>query len=592
MRLFASVLAVALLLPFAACTKKSDGNPNVLNLVLIEKIKGMDPALGEDIYQSKIEVLAFESLMTYHPFKRPFQLAPLTAETMPQISKDGLTYTFKIRKGIFFHDDAAFPNGQGRELKAKDYEYSLKRIADPRVRSTGWWLYENHVVGLDEWRAKFSKDGAPATNYDEIIPGLRALDDYTFQIQLKQPYPQLLNALSMSTSVAVAREVVEKYGAEIINHPVGTGAFIVTSFEPADHVTYRRNPKYWGKFPADGPAADAGKQLPLVDGVNFRVIVEAQPRWLHFMKGELDVVDIPKDNFGSAVKVIDPTKPASLENIELLPELKSKGMAPFGGVSMDLTYEAFNNESTVIPQFRNKRIRQAISMALTYEDAIPLLYNNRAVPAQGPIPPGMAGYDPSFQNPYRKKNLEQAKKILAEEGYPDGKGFPEIPYDALASATDRQMVEYVQRQIAPLGLKLKVISNTWPAMLKRIQNREAQMWGIAWGGDYPDAENFLQLFYGKNAVPAGTNASYYKNKEYDALFEKARVLTDSPARTEMYKKLARMVAEDAPVAFGVHRLTVNLRQGWIENNEFDDVIAFARAKYLRIDLDVKKKAQE
>jgi oligopeptide transport system substrate-binding protein len=140
-----------------------------------------------------------------------------------------------------------------------------------------------------------------------------------------------------------------------------------------------------------------------------------------------------------------------------------------------------------------------------------------------------------------------------------------------------------------IGLSISVQSNTWPAMLKRIQNRDAQLWGLAWAGDYPDAENFLQLFYSKNAVAGGTNGSYYKNKDYDALFEKARVLPDSPARSEMYAKLAHIIAEDCPVVLGVHRLSVALRQGWLKNDAYDDNLAFPRAKFLRIDLEAKKK---
>jgi oligopeptide transport system substrate-binding protein len=577
-----------LLAAFTSCTPRHSGNPNILNTSSIAKFKGLDPALGEDIYQSSAEVLVYEAMLSYDPFKRPYTLVPLTAEAMPSVSKDGLTYTFKIRKGILFHDDAAFPEGKGRELKAKDYEYSIKRLADAKLQSTGFWLFENHIVGLDEWKAKFAKDGAKP-DFDEVIPGLKATDDYTLQIVLKQPYPQLLNALAMSPAVAVAREAVDKYGQEFINHAVGTGAFRITSFEPADHITFEKNAKYWGKFPAIAGNPDSGKQLPLVDGINLRVMTETQPAWLHFMKGELDRYGIPKDYFSSAVKVLDPSKPSAVENLALLPELTKKGVEIYGGVSMDLTYDAFNNESTQIPQFKNKKIRQAISLALDYKDAIAVLYNNAAVPAQTPIPPGMSGYDANYKSPYRTGNIEQAKKILAEAGYPEGKGFPVIPFDSLADSTSRQFAEYVGNRLKLIGLSISVQSNTWPAMLKRIQNRDAQLWGLAWAGDYPDAENFLQLFYSKNAVAGGTNGSYYKNKDYDALFEKARVLPDSPARSEMYAKLAHIIAEDCPVVLGVHRLSVALRQGWLKNDAYDDNLAFPRAKFLRIDLEAKKK---
>ncbi len=581
-----SAIVLSLLLTAAACTKRVDSNPNVVNTVTT-KIKTMDPVQAQDLYSNAEIVRVYETLMQYHPFKRPYELEPLLAEAMPEVSKDGLTYTFKVRKGVMFHDDAAFPNGKGRELKAKDFEYSLKRLADPKTQSTGFWILEGRIKGLDEWHEKLTKEGT-AANYDDEIEGIKATDDYTLVIKLKQPYPQLLNALAMPYSSAVAKEAVDKYGAEFFNHAVGTGAFLLSSYNPNDLIVYKKNPGYWGKYPADGPNKElAGKQLPFVDGVNVRIITESQPRWLHFMKGEIDSISIPKDNFAQAVKVLDPSKPSSVDNLELLPELKAKNIQLYGEVSLDFTYTAFNLESEVVPQFKNKKVRQAISLAVDETDAIKLFYNGAATSAQGAIPPGISGFDPEFKSPFRTGDVEKARKLLAEAGFPGGKGFPEIPFDNLADSTSRQQAEYLQKQLDKIGLKIKVESNTWPAMLKRIQQRQAHLWGVAWGADYPDAENFLQLFYGKNATPGGMNNSYYKNPEFDKLFEKARVLQDSPERTEMYKKLNRMLAEDCPVIFGVHRLVVALRHSWVKDSMYDE-FPFPRAKYIRIDTEAKK----
>lgn len=593
-KLLAAFLLVAVVV--SGCTKKADENPNFLNLVNPQKIKGMDPAGAQDLYSSTEIMRVFEGLVQYHPLKRPYVLEPLLAESMPVIAKNGLVYTFKIKKGILFHNDAAFPEGKGREVKAQDFVYSFKRLADPKVQSTGWWLFEGRIKGLDEWKDKVAKSGQPA-NYDEPVEGLKALDDYTLQIELKGPYPQLLYALAMPYAVVVAREAVEKYGAEIINHAVGTGPFILDTYKPNEMLVYKKNPNYWeAVYPSEGEPgdkekgllADAGKRLPFVDGINVRVITEDQPRWLHFMKGDIDIGGVPKDNFKTAILPIDPSKPITLDNMKVSEELEKMGAKLNTAVAMDFTYTAYNLESTEVPQFRDKRVRQALSLAMEQKEAIQTFYNGMATPAQTPIPPGVNGYDPDFKNPYRTENLELAKKLLAQAGYPDGKGLPEIPYDSTADATSRQLFEYYSKQAARVGVKLKLMSNTWPAMLQRIQNRQAQMWGIAWGADYPDAENFLQLFYGPNAQPGGMNSSYYKNKEFDALFVKARAMQDSPARTEMYKKLARMVAEDTPVILGLHRLVVSLRQPWIQNAKYDE-FAFNRAKYLRVDLEAKKK---
>lgn len=591
------LIAVSLsCLALVGCTKKTDTNPNFLNLATTQKIKGMDPAGAQDLYSSNEIMRVYEGLLQFHPYKRPYELEPLLAAEMPVISKNNLVYTFKIRQGVRFHDNKVFPEGKGRELKAKDFEYSLKRLADPRVQSTGFWLLENRVKGLDEWRKKYV-DSKEAVNYDEEVAGIKALDDYTLQIELKQPYPQLLYALAMPYGGAVAREAVEFYKDEFINYAVGTGPFILETYRPAEVLVYKKNPNYWSAvFPSEGAPGDkekglledAGKPLPLVDGINVRVIVEEQPLWLHFLRGEIDSAGIPKDNFGKAVRPVDAAKPLTHDNLALSDELSQKGIQMTTAVQMDFTYTAFNTQSKDFPQLRDKRVRQAISLALDDKESIQIFYNGMATSAQTPVPPGVNGYDPDYVNPYRTGDIEKARKLLAEAGFPGGKGFPALPYDTVSSATSRQMADYASKQLDRIGIKLTIVSSTWPQLLERVQNRQTQLWGIAWGADYPDAENFLQLFYGPNAQPGGMNGSYYQNKEFDRLFEKARILPDSPVRTEMYKKLGRMIGEDTPVVMGLHRIAVGLRHPWIKNAKYDE-FAFNRAKYLRVDLEAKEK---
>lgn len=590
------LVAVSLFsLALVGCTKK-ETNPNFLNLATTQKIKGMDPAGAQDLYSSNEIMRVYEPLLQYHPLKRPYVLEPLLAEALPTVSKNNLVYTFKIRKGVKFHDSEVFSEGKGREVKAKDFEYSLKRLADPRVQSTGWWILENRVKGLDEWRKKLTDSKEP-TNYDEVVEGLKAIDDYTLQIELKAPYPQLLYALAMPYGAVVAKEAVDKYGAEFINYAVGTGPFVLDSFKPTDMIVYKKNPNYWeATYPTEGEAGDkeiglledAGKKIPFVDGINVRVIVETQPLWLHFLRGEIDSAGVPKDNFKSTFLPIDAAKPMTYDNLKLNDELTGKGITMATAIAMDFTYTAFNTQSKDFPQLKDKRVRQAISLALDDRAVIEKFYNGMGTPAQTPIPPGVNGYDPEYKNPYRSNDLEKARKLLADAGFPGGKGFPELPYDTTADATSRQMFDLQSQQLDRIGIKLKAVSNTWPKLMERVQNRQTQLWGIAWGADYPDAENFLQLFYGPNAQPGGMNGSYYQNKEFDRLFEQARILPDSPVRTEMYKKLGRMIAEDTPVVMGAHRISVVLRHPWIKNTKYDE-FSFNRAKYLRIDQDAKKK---
>lgn len=597
-KLIVAVLSSSLLFFLCACTGGAERNPSFLHLATTQKIKGMDPAGAQDLYSSNEIVRVYESLLQFHPFKRPYVLEPLLAESLPVVSKNNLVYTFKIRKGVRFHDDKAFADGKGREVKAKDFEYSLKRLADPRVQSTGWWLLENRVKGLDAWRKKYVGN-SEAVNYDEVVEGLKAIDDYTLQIELVQPFPQLLYAMAMPYGSVVAKEAVDKYGKEFINHAVGTGPFVLETYKPNETLIYKKNPNYWDAvYPAEGEPGDkerglledAGKKLPLAEGVVVRVITEEQPLWLHFLRGEIDISAIPKDNFGKAVKAVDPAKALTYDNIALAKELTDKGIEMSTAVQMDFTYTAFNTQSKDFPQLKDKRVRQAISLAISEGDKsyVQLFYNGMATPAQTPIPPGVNGYEPEFKNPYRTGDLEKARKLLADAGFPGGKGFPVLPFDTTASATSRQSADFTVKQLDKIGIKLDVVAGTWPQLLERVQNRQTQLWGIAWSADYPDAENFLQLFYGPNAQPGGMNGSYYQNPEFDRLFEQARILPDSPVRTEMYKKLGRMVAMDAPVVMGSHRIAVGLRQPWVRNYKYDE-LSFNRAKYMRVDLDAKKK---
>ncbi|MBS1963062.1 MAG: ABC transporter substrate-binding protein [Bdellovibrionales bacterium] len=587
-RLVRSAFALSLgvsLLAFVGCTKKSDLDPtNTFYTSSIAKIKGLDPAFADDMYSGYEVTRIYEGLLQYKYLKRPYELEPCLAEAMPTISKDGKTYTFKLKKGVVFQDDKAFKatNGKGREVTAEDFVYSFKRLADPKLNSPMWWLFDGKIEGLNEWHDASAKAGK--SDYAANISGLKAVDASTLQIKLKSRSYQFVYALAMPATTVVAKEVVEEYGAEFLNHPVGTGAFKLAEYNPSAKIVYVKSPSFRKEFyPSEGDAedqakgllADAGKQLPLVDKVVMTVHVESQPQWLNFMQGNLDLAPIPKDNFAQA---IDPKTKGLTE------EMKKKNIQLFIEPSLDITHTSFNMTDPVVG--KNKYLRQAISTAINTQEEIDLFYNGRAVSAQGPIPPGLAGYDPATKNPYKEYNLEKAKELLKKAGYPDGKGLAPLEYLSLADTTARQMTEYFQKAMTAIGIQVKVQTFSWPEFQQSLKNKKGQMWSFAWGADYPDAENFLQLFYSKNSSP-GPNDANYDNPEFDKLYEKSLTMNDSPARTELYKKMAAIVIEDTPWAFGVHRLTYGLTHPWLKNykpHEFNH----GMAKYYRIDTNLRK----
>ncbi len=572
---------------FTSCTKsfrKEEGK--VLNIAVSSGVKGFDPIYGNDRYASNEISRVYETLLEYHYLKRPFQLVPNLAASMPEVSKDGMTYTFKILKGVLFHDDAAFKDGKGRELTAEDFVYSIKRLADPKLQGLGWWLIDDKIAGLNEWREKNKK--LSKVNYDEKIEGLSALDRYTIRFKLSKPFPQFLYSLAMSFTSAVSREVVEHYGRSFINHPVGTGPFRIKDghYKQTKRIEYYKNPTYRKKlYPCDGSAEliekgltkDCGKRLPLVDRIVVQITQESQPRWLNFERGRFDYIEIPKDNFDA---VIPDAKTLS-------PEMSSRGVSLQVVPSLDITYNAFNHDMEL---FQNKYLRQAMSLAYNITEVNTLFFNDRGIPAQSVVPPGLKGYDKSFKNPYRgtglKSDIEEAKALLVKAGYPEGKGLSEITYNIASTTAARQMGEYFKKCMKKIGIEIKVIQNPWPEFQEKIIRRKIMMFGMAWSADYPDAENFLQLYYGPNKSP-GANGSGYNNAFFNDLFVKASRMQDTPERTASYKKLNEYVAEEMPVIFGLHRQTFVLTHKWLENfiqSDFEQ----GNAKYYNINLEQKE----
>lgn len=569
-----------LTLALVGCSREQNFDEKVLNLIGPAKIKGFDPIYSADLYSNNEQGKVYEGLLEFHYLKRPYELIPNLADAMPEVSKDGLTYIFKLKKGVKFHDNKCFPEGKGREMTADDVVYSLKRLADPKLQSTGWWLVDGKLAGLNEWREKNSKEAK--VDYTTPIDGLKKIDSHTVQFKLVKPFPQFLYALAMPFTSVVAKEAVDMYGAEFQNYPVGTGPFVLPYFDNSNKIVYIRNPTYRDKFypsegnegdEAAGLLADAGKKLPLVDKVVVQIQTESQPQWLGFQKGNADYLGIPKDNFNTAI--VDG---------KLAPDLAGKGIRLNINPMLDVTYIAFNHED---PLFKNNlKLRQAISLAYDRNESNKLFYSNTGQVAQSIIPPGIAGHKTDYKNPWVEKNLDLAKKLLAEAGYPGGKGLPPLTYDTLASTVSRQMGEFFAKQMADIGVQIRISTNTWPELVKKTNNKTTQLFGMAWGADYPDAENFLGLLYGPNESP-GSNSSNFKHPEFDRLFAQASIMQDSPERTALYEKLNEIAAEQVPWIYGMHRTDVKLHHGWVKNYKFIEFTQ-TQAQYLNIDLEAKK----
>jgi oligopeptide transport system substrate-binding protein len=563
------------------CSKEKNFNERELYFVSPEKIVGFDPIHASDHYSGNEVGKVYEGLYEFHPLKRPYELMPNLAESLPTVSKDGLTYTFKLKKGVLFHDSPVFKDGIGRELKADDVIYSIKRLADPKLQAKGWWLFDQKIVGLNEWREENTPD--EPTKYETQVEGLKKLDDYTLQIKLIKPFPQFLYALVMPYSFVVAKEAVDSFGKEFLNHPVGTGPFVLEKFEQSNQIVYHRNPKFRIKlYPSEGEEGDenlglltdAGKRIPLVDKIVVNIVVESQPTWLSFQKGRTDVLEMKDSHLDQAL----------IKGKALRPELRGKGVRLLSSPQLDVTFFAFNHEDALFKN--NLKLRQAMSLAYDREEANKLFYEGTGFKAHGVIPPGLGGFRKEFKNPYVEYDLEKAKKLLAEAGFPGGKGIPEITIQTRNETVARQQIELFAKSMEKIGIKVKVGMNTWPELINKVTKKQHQMYTMAWGADYPDAENFLGLLYCPNQAP-GSNGSNYCNPEFDKLYEEAIVLQEGPERATLYEKLNEMVSIDVPWIFGFHRTKFYLVQAWLKNYKFME-FNHTQYQYLNVDLEVKK----
>ena len=528
----------------------------------------VDPVQSSNIYANYVVINAYDTLFAYKYLARPYALRPNLASEFPEISADGLTYTLRIKQGVHFIDDPAFPAGEGREVVAEDFIYSIKRQFDPANRPQGAWLWQGRIEGLDEWKA----EGA---NYAEEISGFRALDRYTIQIQLTRPYPQLLDTFAQGYSAVVPREAVAHYGKELAIHPVGSGPFKVISYDTAK-IVFEKNPGF-RREPVDlvaegydpeiheqyGIMQIEGRAPPFVDRLEIFFIKEGSARWSSFTKGsEIQFSTIPNEQVDLVLAGKDP--------VRLRPEFARRYFMATG-LETGFVYSAFN---MAFPEFgyhpdpgrekRNRALRCAIIKSVSWEQRNESFYMGLGQVYPGIIVPVVPEFDPDLPKDSITRDIPGAKRLLAENGWTAEK-LPELVYGTMASVTSRLFYEQFRAWLKEIGYPPeKVILKqfaTFGDISKAWKESRLPLISTGWGLDYPDAENTLQLFYGPNAAP-GSNSANYRNAEYDRLYELSSVMLPSPERTELYQTMNRILIDDCVAITGMSRMQVLL---WHKN---------------------------
>ncbi len=510
---------------------------------------------------------------------------------------------------------ADFQHSGSRELVAADYVYQIKRLAHPRVHSPILGLMSDYIVGLKEYAALLDQEdkklqagrpkGAPPAWLDltrHEIDGVTVFDRYTYRIKIRGSYPQFIYWQSMPFFAPIPPEADRFYAQagmaeknfSLDWYPVGTGPYMLTENNPNARMVLERNPNFRGEpYPAEGEPgdaaagllADAGKTAPFIDKVLFTREKEGIPYWNKFMQGYYDQSGISNDNFDNAVRV-------SIEgDTALSPEMERLGIRLKTSVATSIYYLSFNwldpvvgGEGDPAQQERARKLRQAISIAIDNEEFISIFANGRGISGQGPIPPGIFGYrggKDSF-NPvvyeetggaWRRRSAAQAKKLIAEAGYPNGRdartGQPLVLYlDTTGGGPGgKARLDWYRKQFQKIDIQLEFRTTDWNRFQEKIRKGNTQLFFLGWNADYPDPENFMFLLYGPQSgvKSGGENKANYANAEFDRLFETMKNMENGPERQAVIDRMVEVLRRDAPWVWSYHPKDYGLYHAWLYN---------------------------
>ncbi|MEY4564618.1 MAG: hypothetical protein RLZZ618_3895 [Pseudomonadota bacterium] len=542
----------------------------VLRVMFPAPETGFDPMQASDSYSFTVINHIFDSLYDYDHLARPFKIKPNLAVALPKVSEDFRTFTISLKHGIYFADDPAF-KGRKRELVAQDIVYSIKRYFDPKLNSpTLPSVQEEGIVGLEALR-EAAVQSKLAFNYDSEIEGLRALDRYTVQIKLSEPRPRLL--YSLANWPIMAREVVQAYGDTIMEHPVGTGPFVLTQWRRSSLMVFERNANYREEFYNASPAADdvegqallkrfKGRRLPMVDRVEVSVIEQSQPRWLAFLNNDFDAVSVP-------IEFATVAAPGG----KLAPDLAARGIQMQRVLASDVTYTYFNMEDPVVGGYTPEKValRRALSLATDVDREITLVRKGQAIPAQSVVAPHTSAFDPAYKSENSEFNLAKAKALLDLYGYvdrdgdgwrdrPDGKPLV-IEIATQPDPTSRQMDELGKRTMDLLHVRMALKVGQWPEQLKQARAGKLMVWKVGSASRSPDSQEALESAFGPSAGSA--NLARFKLPAFDDLYRRIKNLPEGPERQALFTQANKLLVAYMPYKFNVHRVAMDLTQPWL-----------------------------
>lgn len=563
-------LWLALLLLPAACTEApapttagaASAAPAVFRYAMNEVPDSFDPLKASNIYASTVVVAVHDTLYRYRYLARPYQLAPNLAAALPEISADGLTWTIRLKPGVRFADDPVFPGGRGREVVAADVVYSFKRHFLEGSGSEGSWLWQDVLAGIATWQQQAAGIDAP---WQAVV----AVDPHTVEFHLSRPFPQLAHTLTQGFSAIVAREAVDRHGADFGRRPVGSGPFRLKSF---DGVTARleRNPDFRREpFSAAAEGFDAGlhdgqpfatlegRSAPFVDALEIHFLTDGDLRLASFQRGDLDLATLKP----SQVYEAGTTTPAAAFNDCCRHQLKPQN---------ELLYLGFNMRDPVLgshaepaQQQRQLALRCAIGLAYDWQARNRALNDGTGLVFRGHRPPATADFDPADQLDALRSSADPAaaRALLEAHGW-TAENLPVLRFGSTAGTQMQQAFELLRANLMAIGWPQDRIQwesfPTYGAYLAAVNEGRLMLMDLGWQLDYPDALNALQLFYGPYGPPQ-VNAGAYAHAGFDQWYEQAQRLPESdPARRELVRRMDQQLRDDCASVSGFTRSTLSV----------------------------------
>ena len=613
--------------------------------------KHLDPVQSYSENEATFLYQIYEPPLQYNYLKRPYTLEPGAASSIPTVKlfdHDGRPlpadappaqvaaseYTVRIREGLRYQPHPAFvegvqrppgalaigdfPNVASREVVADDFIYQIKRLAHPQLHSPILELISGYLPGLKALQAELRQVAPGKGEWLDLrkhaLDGVERVDRYTYRIRLRGAYPQFLYWLAMPFFAPVPHEADRFYSMPGMAErnltldwwPVGSGPYMLVENDPNSRMVLARNPNYREDFypcegePGDeaaGLLADCGKRLPFIDRVVFSREKESIPYWNKFLQGYFDASGISSDNFDQAIQM------AGEGDVTITPEMREKGIRLATSVAPTVMYMGFNMLDSVVggDSERARKLRLAISIALDKEEFISIFRNGRGVTAMHPLPPGLFGHREGEAgiNPYVfdwdgtkpvRKSPDEAKRLLAEAGYPGGRdaetGEPLVIYlDTTGTGLGgKAESDWLTKQFRKIDLQLVVRATDYNRFQDKMRKGNAQLFYWGWNADYPDPENFLFLLHSAEGKVSnqGQNAANYKNAEYDALFEQMKAMPDSPERQHIIDRMLAILQHDAPWMWGFYEKVYSLQHRWLENRKPGKIVRNT-LKYQRVD---------